>query len=126
VTCSAESIFPTTVSIFASTDSYLELSSGAALATRGLLELIKSRGCDYRSMSCSVLDDQEETPRENVLASMDLPATSVGATLSRGGAAEVCDRAGNPKRTLEARTNPSHTATNCDDPRRMRRIVPPT
>ena len=79
--------------LFASIHSYLDLSSGAALATRELLELLTSHGWDCRALTCGVLDYQEETPLENVLASMDLPATRVGATLSHGGKAEVFDLA---------------------------------
>jgi glycosyltransferase involved in cell wall biosynthesis len=77
--------------LFASIHSYLDLSSGAALATRELLELMTRHGWDCRSLTCGVLDYQEETPLESVLASMEFPATRVGAALSRGGKAEVFD-----------------------------------
>jgi hypothetical protein len=77
--------------LFASIHSYLDPSSGAALATRELLELLAARGWDCRALTCGVLDYQNETPLEDVLAAIDRPASRVGAALSRGGEAEVFD-----------------------------------
>ena len=82
--------------LFTSTHSYLDTSSGAALATRELLELLAGRGWDCRSLTCGVLDYQTETPLENVLdvvgCSTDAnPPRHVNAALSRGGNAEVFD-----------------------------------
>ena len=77
--------------LFASIHSYLDPSSGAALATRELLELLAGRGWDCRAFTCGVLDYQNETPIENVLASIERPASRSGAALSLGGEAEVCD-----------------------------------
>ncbi len=77
--------------LFASIHSYLDPSSGAALATRELLELLAARGWDCRALSCGVLDYQNETPLEDVLAAIERPTPRVGAGLSRGGEAEVFD-----------------------------------
>ena len=77
--------------LFASIHSYLDPSSGAALATRELLELLAARGWDCRALTCGVLDYQHETPLDDVLAALERPAARVGAALSRGGEAEVLD-----------------------------------
>ena len=77
--------------LFASVHSYLDPSSGAALATRELLELLAGRGWDCRGLTCGVLDYQNETPIENVLASIGRPVQRSGAVLSLGGEAEVFD-----------------------------------
>jgi glycosyltransferase involved in cell wall biosynthesis len=77
--------------LFASIHSYLDPSSGAALATRELLELLASRGWDCRSLTCGVLDYQNETPLEDVLTAVDRPIERARAALSRGGEAEVFD-----------------------------------
>src|ERR1035441_2337232 len=77
--------------LFASIHSYLDPSSGAALATRELLELLAARGWDCRALTCGVLDYQNETPLEDVLAAIERPTARVGAALSRGGEAEVFD-----------------------------------
>src|SRR5271165_4053444 len=77
--------------LFASIHSYLDPSSGAALATRELLELLAARGWDCRALSCGVLDYQNETPLDLVLAALERPARRMVATLSRGGQAEVFD-----------------------------------
>jgi glycosyltransferase involved in cell wall biosynthesis len=77
--------------LFASIHSYLDPASGAALATRELLELLAERGWDCRALTCGVLDYQNETPLEDVLAAIDRPTPRVGAALSLGGEAEVFD-----------------------------------
>jgi len=77
--------------LFASIHSYLDPSSGAALATRELLELMAARGWDCRALACGVLDYQQETALDDVLAALERPTSRVGAALSRGGAAEVFD-----------------------------------
>jgi glycosyltransferase involved in cell wall biosynthesis len=77
--------------LFASIHSYIDPSSGAALATRDLLELMAARGWDCRALSCGVLDYEEETPLDDVLAVLEQPARRVVAALSRGGQAEVFD-----------------------------------
>jgi glycosyltransferase involved in cell wall biosynthesis len=77
--------------LFASIHSYLDPSSGAALATREMLELLAARGWDCRALACGVLDYQNETPLEDVLAAIERPLSRVGAALCRGGEAEVFD-----------------------------------
>jgi hypothetical protein len=77
--------------LFASIHSYLDPSSGAALATRELLELLAARGWDCRALACGLLDYAQETPLEHVLAAVDRPVPRVDAALSRGGTAEVFD-----------------------------------
>jgi glycosyltransferase involved in cell wall biosynthesis len=56
-----------------------------------LLELLAARGWDCRALTCGVLDYQNETPLEDVLAAIDRPTPRVGAALSLGGEAEVFD-----------------------------------
>ncbi len=77
--------------LFASIHSYLDPSSGAAMASRELLELLTVRGWDCRVLACGVLDYQRETPLEEALATMELPAARAAAGLSRCGSAEVFD-----------------------------------
>ena len=69
--------------LFASIHSYLDPSSGAALATRELLELLAARGWDCRAFTCGVLDYQNETPLEDVLAAIERPTRRSTAALSR-------------------------------------------
>jgi len=73
--------------LLASTHSYIDHSSGAALATRDL----PVRGWDCRALTCGVLDYEDETPLDDVLAALEQPARQVTAALSRGGQAEVFD-----------------------------------
>jgi glycosyltransferase involved in cell wall biosynthesis len=77
--------------LFASIHSFLDPSSGAALATRELLELLAARGWDCRALTCGILDYQNETPLEDVLAAIERPTPRSTASLSRGGQAEVFD-----------------------------------
>jgi hypothetical protein len=79
--------------LFASIHCYLDPSSGAALATRELLELLAAGGWDCRSLSCGVLDYGRETLVEELLATLELDgaARRANASLGRGGAAEVVD-----------------------------------
>jgi glycosyltransferase involved in cell wall biosynthesis len=77
--------------LFASTHCYVDPSSGAALATRELLELLSARGWNCRVLCCGVLDYQENTPLEDVLAAIERPTARSEAALSLGGAAEVFD-----------------------------------
>jgi glycosyltransferase involved in cell wall biosynthesis len=79
--------------LFASIHSYLDPSSGAALCTRELLEILATREWDCRAFTCGLLDYAHETPLEDVLASMDRSVPRVTAALSRGGHAEVFDLA---------------------------------
>jgi glycosyltransferase involved in cell wall biosynthesis len=77
--------------LFASIHSYIDPSSGAALATREVLELLAARGWDCRALTCGVLDYADETPLDDVLTALEQPANRVAAALSLGGEAEVFD-----------------------------------
>jgi len=77
--------------LFASIHSYLDHSSGAAMATRDLLELLAAQDWDCRALTCGVLDYEQETPLEDVLDALERPTSRAGAALSRGGEAEVFD-----------------------------------
>lgn len=77
--------------LFASCHGYLDPSSGAALATRDLLELLAARGVDCRVLSTGVLDYEQETPLETVLDTLAVPYERVGAALGGAGHTEVID-----------------------------------
>jgi glycosyltransferase involved in cell wall biosynthesis len=77
--------------LFASTHSCLDPSSGAAIATRDLLELLAERGVDCRAICGGVLDFDVSTPLASVLDGLRLPYRRTEAALSAGGAAEVLD-----------------------------------
>lgn len=77
--------------LFASMHGYLDPSNGAAVATRYLLELLAARGHDCRVLSTGVLDYEEETSLESVLAGLGLPVRRARAVLGGGGTAEVFD-----------------------------------
>jgi glycosyltransferase involved in cell wall biosynthesis len=77
--------------LFASIHGYLDPSSGAALATRDLLELLASQGVDCRALTTSVLDYERETPLDSVLGTLGVPARRARATLAGGGTTEVVD-----------------------------------
>ncbi len=77
--------------LFASVHSYLDPSSGAAMASREVLELLTARDWDCRALTCGVLDYQRETTLDEVLATLELSAGRTSAALSRGGSAEVID-----------------------------------
>ncbi len=85
--------------LFASVHGYIDPSSGAALATRDILELLAERGVDCRALSTGVLDFQDETPLEPLLDSLELPYERVGALLGNNRAAEVIDLTLNGVRT---------------------------
>ena len=64
--------------LFASIHSYLDPSSGAALGTRELLELLAARSWDSRALTCGVLDYAQETPLDDVLCTLERPTPRVG------------------------------------------------
>ncbi len=70
--------------LFASIHSYLDPSSGAAMASREVLELLTARGWDCRVLAFGVLDYQWETPLDLALATMELPAARAAAEALRG------------------------------------------
>jgi len=77
--------------LFSSIHCYLDPSSGAALCTRELLELLAARGADCRMLTRGILDPERETSLDEVLATLELPAGRFQAGLGRGGVAEVVD-----------------------------------
>jgi hypothetical protein len=77
--------------LFASIHCYLDPSSGAALCTRELLELLAGRGMDCRVLSAGVLDHEREPSLDEVLAALELPARRFEAELGTGRAAGVID-----------------------------------
>jgi glycosyltransferase involved in cell wall biosynthesis len=79
--------------LFASIHCYLDPSSGAALATRELLELLAARGWDCRALTCGILDYQRETSVDELLKVLELDGSArrVNASLGRGGAVEAVD-----------------------------------
>jgi hypothetical protein len=70
---------------------YLDPSSGAALCTRELLELLAARGMDCRVLTIGILDPERETSLDEVLATLELPVRRFQAELRTGGSAEVID-----------------------------------
>jgi hypothetical protein len=70
--------------LFASIHSYLDPSSGKAMATRELPELLAARGMDCRVLCAGVLDYERETSLEEVLATLGLPAQRFVAGLGGG------------------------------------------
>ena len=77
--------------LFSSIHSYLDPSSGAALATRELLELLAARGMDCRVLCTGVLDYERETPLDELLASLGLPVSRFQAALGGGRTSDVLD-----------------------------------
>jgi len=77
--------------IFSSIHCYLDPSSGAALCTRELLELLAARGMDCRVLTTGILDPERETSLDEVLAALELPTQRFQAALRPGGSAEVID-----------------------------------
>jgi len=75
--------------LFSSIHCCLDPSSGAALCTRQLLELLAARGADCRVLTTGILD--RETSLDEVLATLELPVRRFQAELRSGGAAEVID-----------------------------------
>jgi glycosyltransferase involved in cell wall biosynthesis len=77
--------------LFASVHSYIDPSSGAALATRDLLEPLAARGADCRAIGTGVLDYEQDTPLATVVAGLGVPYDRADATLSNGDPIEVLD-----------------------------------
>ena len=77
--------------LFASIHCYLDPSSGAALCTREMLELLAVRGMDCRVLTVGVLDPERETSLNELLATLELPARRFQAQLGTGKAAGVID-----------------------------------
>ena len=77
--------------LFASVHCYLDPSSGAALCTREMLELLAVRGMDCPVLTTGILDPERETSLDEVLAGLELPPRRFQAQLGTGRAAEVID-----------------------------------
>jgi len=102
--------------LFSSIHCYLDPSSGAALCTRELLELLAARGMDCRVLTTGVLDPERETSLDEVLAALELPIQRFQAELRTGGAAEVIDLGVNGVRVTVMPTMSSR-AERSPDPR---------
>ncbi len=76
--------------LFSSIHCYLDPSSGAALSTRELLELLAAQA-DCRVLTTGILDPERQTSLDEVLTALELPASRFQAELKTGGAAEVID-----------------------------------
>ena len=61
------------------------------MCTRELLELLAARGMDCRVFCAGVLDHEQETSLDEVLASLELPASRCEAKLNGGLKADVLD-----------------------------------
>jgi len=91
--------------LFARFNCYLDPSSGAALCTRELLELLAGREMDCRVLSARALDPERETSLDEVLPALELPIRRFEAELGTGSAAEVIDLSVNGVRvTLMAKS----------------------
>ncbi len=77
--------------LFSSIHCYLDPSSGAALCTRELLELLAARGADCRVLTTGILDPERETTLDDVLAILELPCRRFRAEMATGSTAEVVD-----------------------------------
>lgn len=77
--------------LFASCHGYVDPSSGAALATRDVLELLAAGGVDCRVLSTGVLDFARETALDEVLDPLEVPYERTAAVLAAGGTADVVD-----------------------------------
>ena len=70
--------------LFASIHSYLDPSGGALLATGERSNCWPGAGGTAGAFTCGVLDYQNETPIEDVLASIERPASWSGAVRALG------------------------------------------
>ncbi len=77
--------------LFASIHSYLDPSSGAAIATRDMMELLAARGHDCRVLCAGLLDFQSETSVDRHLEEWAVPVRRARALLGDGLAVEVRD-----------------------------------
>ena len=108
--------------LFASVHGYVDPSSGAALATRDLLELLAERGVDCRALSTGVLDFDRETPLESVLDPLGVPYQRARARLGGGDEADVFDLVLNGVRATLLRTASSRPERS-PDPRESRALL---
>jgi len=101
--------------LFSSIHCYLDPSSGAALCTRRLLELLAGRGMDCRVLTTGILDPERETSLDEVLATLELPTQRFQAELGTGRAAEVIDLSVNGVRLtlIPASSSRAERSPNC-------------
>lgn len=85
--------------LFASTHCILDPSSGAALATRDILELLSRHGVTCRALCCGVLDYEQPTAIQTVLETLGTPYRSVEARRTDGFSIPVFDLEPNGVRT---------------------------
>ena len=74
--------------LFSSIHCYLDPSSGAALCTRELLELLAARAMDCRVLTTGILDPERETSLDEVLTPW---------SFSPAGSRRNWERAGRPR-----------------------------
>ena len=72
--------------LFASVHGYVDPASGAAWATRDILELLSAHGVECRAVSTGILSYEREMPLEPVLEALKVPVESIAG--APGGA---CD-----------------------------------
>ena len=84
--------------LFSSIHCYLDPSSGAALCTRKLLELLAGRGMDCRALTTGILNPERETSLDEGLAALELPARRFqgGAGNGRSGRGDRPERQRGP------------------------------
>jgi glycosyltransferase involved in cell wall biosynthesis len=75
--------------LFASTHGYVDPSSGAARATRDVLEMMAARGWECRALCSGALDYEQDTPLGSVLDRLAIPYDEASAALGSGGEAVV-------------------------------------
>ena len=100
--------------LFSSIHCYLDPSSGAALCTRELLELLAGRGADCRMLTTGILDSERETSVDEVFATVELPAQRFQAELGMGRAAEVIELSVNGVRVTLMPTSSSRVERSPD------------
>jgi glycosyltransferase involved in cell wall biosynthesis len=77
--------------LFASCHCYLDPSSGAALATRDVLELLSERGIDCRALTGGLLDFEQETAIEQVFNTLGVAPAFAVAPITGGVDADLFD-----------------------------------
>ena len=77
--------------LFASVHGYIDPSSGAATATRDLMEVLAGHGVDCRVLSTGVFDYERETSLEGVLSTLGVPFCWATAERSAGDGVAVLD-----------------------------------
>ncbi len=73
--------------LFSSIHCYLDPSSGAALCTRELLELLAERGPDCRVLTMGILDPEREMTLDEVRSALELSCRRFQTELTAGRAA---------------------------------------